>query len=119
MHYDKQDYIGKKFGKWTIIKKDKHGYQCQCECGIIKNQSLFILKNKKSTQCYKCKQLILLRRGNIINNLHKTGRICLPKEDIIVTIPYELAKRAGITHESNIEIIGKLEYILIKAQEKK
>ena len=37
----KEDYIGKKFGKLTVIEFDHYGakstafFKCQCECGIV------------------------------------------------------------------------------------
>ena len=53
----KSDYIGKRFGRLTVIKffgRNKHGrqlWQCQCECGIVKNIPLDALKGKITMSC--------------------------------------------------------------------
>ncbi len=53
--------IGRKFGKWTVIRKDETnigdhtGYLCRCECGyesVIRSSSLI---SGNSTGCRSCK----------------------------------------------------------------
>lgn len=53
--------LGKKFGKWTILKeyalKDKHGalyHECKCDCGNIKYVRPDYLTKGKSKGCYSC-----------------------------------------------------------------
>ncbi len=55
-----RDIIGMKFGKWTILKesgRDKKGcqlYECQCDCGTLKNQTYPNLNKGITTQCKSC-----------------------------------------------------------------
>lgn len=55
-----RDIIGMKFGKWTILKengRDKKScqlYECQCDCGTIKNQTYPNLNKGITTQCKSC-----------------------------------------------------------------
>lgn len=48
--------IGKKFGRWTVIKKGKKNrggqcWICKCDCGNIKSVYYNNLKSKKSQSC--------------------------------------------------------------------
>ncbi|GEM_PF-4293934 len=56
-----RDNIGKKFGRWTVIKyvgKDdtnRHLIECLCECGITKQLDLIPFRTGvNSSQCNKC-----------------------------------------------------------------
>lgn len=55
-----RDVIGCKFGKWTIVKengRDKKGcrlYECQCDCGFLKNQTYPNLNLGITSQCKSC-----------------------------------------------------------------
>ncbi len=55
-----RDVIGMKFGKWIIVKengRNKKGcrlYECQCECGTLKNQTYPNLNLGITTQCKSC-----------------------------------------------------------------
>ena len=54
--------IGKKYGKWLILKALPKDYTtksvskmlCICECGIEKEVNMINLKNGRSTQCMSC-----------------------------------------------------------------
>ena len=52
--------IDERFGKWIVLSKGnfKHNQQhwwCRCDCGIEKEISVQHLRNRKSTQCLKCR----------------------------------------------------------------
>ena len=57
---DRNDIVGKNFGKWTVIKfvsfskKTSHLYLCQCECGKEKNIPRHNLVKNKSLSCRSC-----------------------------------------------------------------
>lgn len=58
----KNNLLGQKFGKWTVISQDRSrsGYwNCVCECGTKKSVCGSTLKNgtSKSCGCYKIKQI--------------------------------------------------------------
>lgn len=58
--YNIEEFIGKKFGKWTILEnagKSKDGHKivkCKCECGTENILALSNLINGKTTQCRNC-----------------------------------------------------------------
>lgn len=57
--YKLEDYIGKKFGKWTILEdigyiNNCYYVKCKCECGLEKNVSWQHLKRGLSTCCIHC-----------------------------------------------------------------
>lgn len=56
--YYHPDYIGKKFGKWTVLEYIPHlktpCWKCACECGTIRNVIISSLIKGDSTQCKKC-----------------------------------------------------------------
>lgn len=59
---NKYNIIGKKFGKWTVLKYIKHEiFKCQCECGNINNIPGINLIQGKSTQCRKCQHKSLMK----------------------------------------------------------
>lgn len=70
--YHVEDYIGKKFGKWTILRKmknDVHGHtmvECRCDCGKIDTVRLLNILNGGSTQCVDC------RIGSRTNRNHES-----------------------------------------------
>lgn len=70
--YKVEDYIGKKFGKWTILEnagKSKDGHKivkCRCECGTESIQALSSLINGKTMQCRNC----ALKYLNEISSTH-------------------------------------------------
>ncbi len=55
-----RDWVGKKFGKWTVVKRsgsNKRGdrlWECICVCGIITTNATCKLNEKSSSQCKKC-----------------------------------------------------------------
>lgn len=57
---DKDEIIGKTFGKWTVLKficykkSDGNRYLCRCECGLEKEVVGYYLRTGKSTRCRKC-----------------------------------------------------------------
>lgn len=52
----KEDLIGRKFGKWTVLdrKKGNFKWRCACSCGTIRFVTGPDLKNGKSSQCREC-----------------------------------------------------------------
>jgi hypothetical protein len=57
-----KDYVGQKFGKWTILKRDltkKRPYKviARCECGAENSIYIENLKRGLSTQCTICQSL--------------------------------------------------------------
>jgi hypothetical protein len=58
--YDHSEWLGKKFGKLTVIgfgevtKNDGTLYICECECGYVKGYSGSKLKKGKIVQCLHC-----------------------------------------------------------------
>lgn len=57
--YEVKDYIGKKFGKWTIIEEAPKKYnltrvKCKCECGEEHFLYLTKLIRGKTTCCKRC-----------------------------------------------------------------
>lgn len=57
-NFNHQSFIGKVFGKLTIIEYGGyidssygHSFSCKCECGNIKNYSLYNLKGENSKSC--------------------------------------------------------------------
>lgn len=63
--------IGATFGKWTVLRevgKNKHGsplYECECECGFIKEIVSGALKDGGTKQCKRC---YVRSRRNFVNN---------------------------------------------------
>lgn len=75
MKYNPLDYIGKRFGKWTVLEylgtnnKYKIRYmKCQCDCGVISKIQLSMLLLGKSTKCEKCRTI---KHGLSTNRLHR------------------------------------------------
>ena len=66
------DLTGKRFGKWTVLKRvqnDKHRipkFLCKCDCGTLKEVLSFTLRNGSSTNCgcyiYEKKQKLIGQR---------------------------------------------------------
>jgi hypothetical protein len=58
--FNKDDFIGKKFNKWTVLSFAKYIkgrgniYLCKCECGIEKEVAGYNLRVEKSKQCRSC-----------------------------------------------------------------
>jgi hypothetical protein len=56
-----EDLVGKKFGLWTVIGKEKNNsrnewfYQCICECGTQKAIAGSTLKNGRANKCPHCR----------------------------------------------------------------
>lgn len=51
------DYIGKEFGDWTVLRKDKNKHStwiCKCKCGIEKSVKSCNLLSNSSTKCNNC-----------------------------------------------------------------
>jgi hypothetical protein len=60
--------IGKKHGRWTVVKyigpregvvvppanSKNVDYECKCECGTVKNISYYVLKSKRHFECWRC-----------------------------------------------------------------
>lgn len=69
-----KDYIGKKFGKWTVIDdlgKNQYNLQyvkCRCDCGTEASVQLYALRKGKSTCCRKCGSIT---HGLSTNRLHR------------------------------------------------
>ncbi len=57
---DKNEIIGKKIGKWLVLKfisytrGEGNRYLCRCECGLEKEVVGYYLRSGKSTQCRRC-----------------------------------------------------------------
>ena len=57
---DKEELIGKLFGKWIVIKfisykrSEGNRYLCKCECGVEKEVVGYYLRSGKSKQCRSC-----------------------------------------------------------------
>ena len=59
---DREDMVGKKYGKWLVLKALPKDYTtksiskmlCKCECGTEKEVDMISLKNGRSTQCMSC-----------------------------------------------------------------
>lgn len=74
--YDPQNEIGKKYGKWTIIKfVDVHRrllrFECECECGTKGLHCAADLRSEKSKQCTACHNRENAR-NNIKHGMHKS-----------------------------------------------
>lgn len=57
--YDPQREIGKRYGKWKIIRfidvyKKLQRYECECDCGYQSLHLVSELRSGKSTQCVTC-----------------------------------------------------------------
>ena len=71
--YKTEDYIGKKFGKWTVIgdiiriKKSRY-IKCRCECGRERLIQLGHLLRGESLQCSHC---VHKKHGFSYDRLHK------------------------------------------------
>lgn len=86
--YKVEDYIGKTFGKWTVIgpsltKNNKNKVHCKCECGKELDIPLFRLIIGRSRGCRICaspKRTILDKRlHSIWRNMRKR---CYYKKDL-------------------------------------
>ncbi len=69
MLYDPNRMIGKKFGKWTIVKFiDVHRrlqrFECKCDCGSVGIHCAADLRSGKSEQCTICHN-----KENALNNI--------------------------------------------------
>ena len=73
------EYVGKKFGKWTIVKflgKNKSGHEvalCKCDCGVEKEVKFYTLKQGSSSNCGcnqkgRLSEKRLFYKGKIIGN---------------------------------------------------
>ena len=59
---NREEMIGKKYGKWLVLKAMPKEYitksvskmLCKCECGTEKEVVMVNLKNGRSTQCMSC-----------------------------------------------------------------
>ncbi len=59
---NREDMVGKKYGKWLVLKALPKDYTtksiskmlCKCECGTEKEVDMISLKNGRSTQCMSC-----------------------------------------------------------------
>lgn len=68
-----ESFIGKKFGKWTVLEKGKKDeknkyFKCICECGSIKEVRSRKLELKNSLQCKEC---FLIKHGYAYHELYK------------------------------------------------
>lgn len=54
MLFSKENIIGAKFNKWTVIGEDNGTYQCQCKCSNIKTMTLYKINNQPTYSCNKC-----------------------------------------------------------------
>lgn len=69
------DLIGKKFNRFTIIKRDKNRNQlkyfiCKCDCGTIKSIRLSNLKNGHTKSCGCLKSEINSKNGKLRMTTH-------------------------------------------------
>ena len=74
--HNKQDMIGLRFNKWTVLESAPNNarsnnwyYLCKCDCGntgIIQGSKL---RTKKTTQCKSCAAKINGRKGLYAKNL--------------------------------------------------
>lgn len=78
------DFIGKKFGEFTVLSKVENSkirkYKCQCSCGSIKEVNAYNLKDGLSTNC-GCKRKETL--GNMFKKDikgQKFGKLTVIKE---------------------------------------
>lgn len=59
---NREEMIGKKYGKWLILKALPKEYTakkvskmlCRCDCGVEKEVDMISLKNNRSTKCKSC-----------------------------------------------------------------
>ena len=66
----RNDMVGKKYGKWTVLKallktyttKSVSKLLCKCECGLEKEVDMVSIKNGRSVQCKSCASRETLRR---------------------------------------------------------
>lgn len=51
------DLTNRHFGQWTVLKKsnNRRRWECQCNCGLIKDVLAYHLLSGASKQCYKCR----------------------------------------------------------------
>lgn len=61
-HNKYKEYIGQKFGYWTVIaiagtKQRKTFFTCQCECGEIRDVPFNALKSGQSMSCGRCSHI--------------------------------------------------------------
>lgn len=63
--------VGKNFGKWSVIKKNKSGrdYECICECGNKSNVNATVLVTGRSSQCRQC-AFKAMRSSQLIPNYY-------------------------------------------------
>lgn len=71
-----QEYIGKKFGKWTVLNYEGkfnrvHKFKVKCDCGNESFSDYIALTRGKSTQCRSCARKVSCA-GNK-NPAHKHG----------------------------------------------
>lgn len=57
--FNPADYIGKKYGHWTVLRYVgmigcQRIFACRCKCGKVYKRHLGNLKQGVSTQCHKC-----------------------------------------------------------------
>ena len=59
---NREEMIGKKYGKWLVLKALPKEYTtkkiskmlCRCDCGVEKEVDMISLKNNRSTRCKSC-----------------------------------------------------------------
>lgn len=76
MLYDPERMIGKKFGKWTIVKfvdryRNTYRFETVCDCGSKGKHTASDLKKGKSKQCSTCHNRENAQ-GNITHGMHNT-----------------------------------------------
>lgn len=76
-YIDIESYIGKQFGKWTVLgiapnnANKQRRVQCKCECGVISNIIASRLKMGKSFSCRSCN---LIKHGYDESPTYNTWR---------------------------------------------
>ncbi len=74
LKYNPEDYVGKKFGKWTVLEylgKNRYNIKymkCRCECGREDKVQLNMLLIGESTKCINCRNK---KHGFSRNRLHR------------------------------------------------
>lgn len=67
---EEADLTGRRFGKWTVIKKTANKkWLCRCKCGTKRVKSEFDLERGRSTQCQQCASRQDLKDGTKLSNL--------------------------------------------------
>ena len=74
--YDPEREIGKRYGKWKVIKfidihRNLQRFECKCICGFRRLHCVADLRAGKSTQCTTCHNREIAQR-NTKHGMHKT-----------------------------------------------